>query len=145
MEKKLVIFISDLFKVFCIMYINLFIKNVLQIILGYIFTSDTNIKVYRLYNISETIYDFFYIILLILVYDFLIFVKLFYSLIFLILYIIIRIFGNKLWIHVLYSLSIYIIAITFFDPYNYNIFFILIVMLLAYVNYFLFDKWVKLK
>ena len=51
--------------------------------------------------------------------------------------------GNKLWIHISYSLSIYLLAITYYDPFHYNILFIFITIFLGYVNWWLFKKWIK--
>lgn len=127
------------------MYISITIKNILQIFLGTLFNYSEVAKPYRLINLNkEPTFELKKsMIELIFLYDFILFVLAGYFWVYVILYIIIALRGNKSWVHLLFFSTTYMITVTYFDPFNYNIFFIIIVIILGYVNYLLFDKWVK--
>ena len=134
--------IFNVFKLIEIMYISISLKNILQIFLGYL-SIENDIKIYKIYNIKNTVYSLEYIFQLIIIYDYFIFAIIAYFWVFIILFFLIKKIGNKLWIHISYSLSIYLLAITYYDPFHYNILFILIAIFLGYVNWWLFKKWIK--
>ena len=127
------------------MYVSISLKNLLQILIGTLTNYSEVAQVYRLVNLQketsfENVIRLFYILL---VYDYLIFTVLFYFCIFVILFFLTKKFGNKLWIQISYSLSIYLLAITYYDPFHYNILFILIAIFLGYANWWLFKKWIN--
>ena len=127
------------------MYVSISLKNLLQILIGTLTNYSEVAQVYRLVNLQketsfENVIRLFYILL---VYDYLIFTVLFYFWIFVILFFLTKKFGNKLWIQISYSLSIYLLAITYYDPFHYNILFILIAIFLGYANWWLFKKWIN--
>ncbi len=124
------------------MYISISLKNILQIFLGYL-SIENDIKIYKIYNIKNTVYSLEYIFQLIIIYDYFIFAIIAYFWVFIILFFLTKKIGNKLWIHISYSLSIYLLAITYYDPFHYNILFIFITIFLGYVNWWLFKKWIK--
>lgn len=127
------------------MYIAISLKNLLQVIYGTISNYTEVAQMYRLINLKkETSFDgLIGLLYIVFVYDFIIFVIIFYFLIYLILYTLIAKFGNKLWIQILYVIIIYFVTITYFDPFNYNFFFILISVIIGYCNWWLFEKWIK--
>ena len=147
MGKQLIIFIKNFFILIVIMYISITVKNVLQFALGTSFNYSEVAKPYRLINLNKQ--PNFELkknmIELVFLYDYILFALAAYLWIFLILYIIVTVKGNKLWIQISYTMIIYFIIVTYFDPFHYNIFFILITMLLGFINYFLFKKWIKYK
>ena len=134
--------IFNVFKLIGIMYISISLKNLLQIFLGYL-SIENDIKIYKIYNIKNTVYSLEYIFQLIIIYDYFIFAIIAYFWVFIILFFLTKKIGNKLWIHISYSLSIYLLAITYYDPFHYNILFIFITIFLGYVNWWLFKKWIK--
>ena len=134
--------IFNVFKLIGIMYISISLKNILQIFLGYL-SIENDIKIYKIYNIKNTVYSLEYIFQLIIIYDYFIFAIIAYFWVFIILFFLTKKIGNKLWIHISYSLSIYFLAITYYDPFHYNILFIFITIFLGYVNWWLFKKWIK--
>ena len=134
--------IFNVFKLIGIMYISISLKNILQIFLGYL-SIENDIKIYKIYNIKNTVYSLEYIFQLIIIYDYFIFAIIAYFCVFIILFFLTKKIGNKLWIHISYSLSIYLLAITYYDPFHYNILFIFITIFLGYVNWWLFKKWIK--
>ena len=134
--------IFNVFKLIGIMYISISLKNILQIFLGYL-SIENDIKIYKIYNIKNTVYSLEYIFQLIIIYDYFIFAIIAYFWVFIILFFLTKKIGNKLWIHISYSLSIYLLAITYYDPFHYNILFILIAIFLGYANWWLFKKWIK--
>jgi hypothetical protein len=134
--------IFNVFKLIGIMYISISLKNILQIFLGYL-SIENDIKIYKIYNIKNTVYSLEYIFQLIIIYDYFIFAIIAYFWVFIILFFLTKKIGNKLWIHISYSLSIYLLAITYYDPFHYNILFIFITIFLGYVNWWLFKKWIK--
>lgn len=134
--------IFNVFKLIGIMYISISLKNILQIFLGYL-SIENDIKIYKIYNIKNTVYSLEYIFQLIIIYDYFIFAIIAYFWVFIILFFLTKKIGNKLWIHISYSLSIYLLAITYYDPFHYNILFILIAIFLGYANWWLFKKWIN--
>ena len=134
--------IFNVFKLIGIMYISISLKNILQIFLGHL-SIENDIKIYKIYNIKNTVYSLEYIFQLIIIYDYFIFAIIAYFWVFIILFFLTKKIGNKLWIHISYSLSIYLLAITYYDPFHYNILFIFITIFLGYVNWWLFKKWIK--
>jgi hypothetical protein len=143
MVKQFRIFIINMFKLIGVMYISIFLKNILQLFLGYLFSTDTDIKIYKVYDIKKSSYTLDYVIELMLLYDFFIFVTIAYLWIYLSLYLIITLIGNKLWFHIIYTIVIYLITILFFDHFHPNILFIIITILLGMLNWYLFKRWIK--
>ena len=143
MKNQLLIFLKNVFKLIGIMYISIGLKNILQILFGTLFSSETDIKVYKIYSFVESVYSIDFIIKLILLYDFFIFVVLAYFWIYLLLYFIIAKFNNKLWLHISFTFIVFILIITYFDPFHYNILFYIITVILGYLNWWLFKKWLK--
>ncbi len=129
--------IFNVFKLIGIMYISISLKNILQIFLGYL-SIENDIKIYKIYNIKNTVYSLEYIFQLIIIYDYFIFAIIAYFWVFIILFFLTKKIGN-----ISYSLSIYLLAITYYDPFHYNILFIFITIFLGYVNWWLFKKWIK--
>lgn len=122
------------------MYIFILSKNVLQLIFGYLFTSETDIKFYKIYNIQKSIYSVDTVIILMILYECLIFGYIYFG-IFLILYFFILNYGNKLFIQIVYLIVIY--CLIAFSVDEFNIFYLIIVILLGIVNWLLFKRWVK--
>ncbi len=120
-----------------IMYIFLIVKNILQILFG-LLTSFTNVEVYTIYNIKQSTFS----LAIVIFYDFFAFVIMIYIWAFLLLYLIILEYKNKMWIHMLYSVIIYLLAIFIFNKGEINDFFIIISILLGILNWYLFKKWI---
>ena len=137
--------VFNLLKLIGIMYISISLKNLLQIFFGTIIKFDGVTKPYRLININNrsNLEAKINHLKLIFLYDYILFAFIFYLWIFVILLFLIKKFGNKLWIQISYSLSIYLLAITYYDPFHYNILFILIAIFLGYANWWLFKKWIN--
>ena len=127
------------------MFISISLKNVLQIFLGTLTNYSEVTKPYRLININNRITFDTKIshLKLIFLYDFILFATIAYFWLFLILYLLVKKFGNKLLIHICYTIFVYIIIITYFDPFHYNIIFIFVCIILGYVNWWMFKKWIK--
>ena len=147
MVKQFRIFIINIFKLIGIMYISISLKNILQILLGTIFNTEDDIKIYKLINIrSESSLEGVSLLFqVILGYDFFIFVAIAYLWIYVFLYLVVTLIGNKLWFHIIYTIAIYLITILFFDHFHPNILFILITIVLGFVNWWMFKKWIKFK
>lgn len=137
-------FALNFFKLIGIMFISISLKNALQIFLGTLTNYSEVTKPYRLVNINNRITFDTKIshLKLIFLYDFILFASIAYFWLFLILYLLVKKFGNKLWIHFSYTILIYIFTITYFYPFNYNIIFIFITIILGYANWYLFKKWI---
>lgn len=139
-------FLKNCLKLIGIMYIFILSKNFFQLVFGYIFSSETDIKFYKIYNIQKSAYTIDLIFLLMLLYECFIFVYI-YFFIFLILYFVVLNYGNRLWIHLIYFSSIYVLII--FSVSNikteFNIFCLLIMIILGILNWWMFEKWIKLK
>jgi hypothetical protein len=125
------------------MYIFILFKNILQMLLGYIFSENTDIKFYKIYNISKTVYGLDFILLLVLTYECFLFV-LIYFFIFSILYLITVKYGNALWIHTVYWMGIYTITVLVTGS-EFNIYFYMIMAFSGILNWWLFKKWIQVK
>jgi len=125
------------------MYISISIKNILQLVLGHFFSSDTDIKVYKIYNLEKTVYSLKFVTLQIFVYDFIVFASFAYSLIYLVLYSVVSLIGNKLWFHIGYTVTVYLLTVFYFDHFQINVLFIIIALFLGYSNWWTFKKWIK--
>lgn len=138
-------FILNIIKLIGVMYISITLKNILQIFFGTLTNYSEVAQIYRLVNLQkETSYENVVRLLYILfAYDYLIFGVLFYFWFFIILYFLIKKFGNKLSIHIFYILFIYFTIITYFDPFHYNVLFILTSICLGYANWWMFKKWIN--
>ncbi len=119
------------------MYIFLIVKNILQILFG-LLTSYTDVEPYTIYNIKQSSFS----LAIIIFYDFFAFVIMIYIWAFLLLYLIILEYKNKMWIHMVYSVIIYLLAIFTFNKGEINDFFIFISILLGILNWYLFKKWI---
>ncbi|PIF45736.1 hypothetical protein CLU96_2747 [Chryseobacterium sp. 52] len=122
------------------MYIFILFKNALQLIFGYLFTSATDIKFYKIYNIEESIYPIEFVIILMLLYECLIYGFIYFG-IFLILYFFVLTYGNKLFIHIIYLIVMYCLIVFGVD--EFNIFFLLIMIISGILNWWLFKKWMN--
>ncbi len=127
------------------MYIFILSKILLQLVFGYVFSIETDIKFYKIYNIQKSIYTVDYVLLLAILYECIIFV-IAYFLFFSILYFIVVKYGNKLWIHSIYFSSIYIIIIFTINNRmaDFNIFYLSMMFILGILNWYLFKKWIML-
>lgn len=126
------------------MYFGVLSKNILQLILGYLSNSESDIKLYKLYNLQESNYSYGFLFQLIFIYDFLFLAVIFYLPLYLILYLIITRFGNKVWLQIFYPVAIYLLAIYFLGRSSFNYLFILITILVGLLNWYLFKKWFKI-
>jgi hypothetical protein len=136
--------LNNIPKLIVITYFGILAKNILQSILGYLSNSESDIKLYKLYNLQESNYSYGYLIGLIFVYDFLFLAIIFYLPLNLILYLIIIKFGNKIWLQLFYTLGIYLITIYFFDNGDFNYYFIIIALSMGLLNWYLYRKWIKI-
>ncbi|MFZ4930607.1 hypothetical protein [Chryseobacterium sp. Mn2064] len=123
------------------MYIFIFFKNILQLLFGYLFSENTDIKFYKIYAISKTPYGLDFILLLVLTYECLLF-ALIYFCVFSILYFITVKYGNTLWIHIVYFMSIYSVIVLATHT-EFDIYFSLIMIISGILNWWLFKKWIK--
>lgn len=126
------------------MYISIGLKNILQLLLGTLFNSEHDAKVYKLINLDmrSALNTKLGLIELMLMYDFIVFVFIAYLWIYLILYLVVNLIGNRLWFQLLYPFTVYFITILFIE-FNPNILFILITLVLGFTNWWLFKKWIK--
>lgn len=145
MAKQFKIFIINMFKLIGIMYISISLKNFLQLILGTLLNFEHDAKAYKLLNLGmrSSFESKVGLIQLMLIYDFIIFVLIAYLWIFLLLYVLVVIFGNKLWLHISYAVLVYLITILFFDHFHPNALFVLITIFLGYTNWWMFERWIK--
>ena len=134
-----------MFKLIGIMYISIGLKNILQIIFGTIFNTDHDIKIYKLINLKResSLEGINLLFQVILGYDFFIFVIVAYLWVYLFLYLMVSLIGNKLWLQISYPIIIYLITILFFDHFHPNILFIVITVVLGFSNWWMFKKWIK--
>lgn len=138
-------FFKDGLKLIVIMYIFILSKILLQLVFGYVFSIETDIKFYKIFNIQKSVYTIDYVLFLTILYECIIFV-IAYFLFFLILYFIVVNYGNKLWLHSIYFSSIYVIII-FAINYrmdDFNIFYLSMMFILGVLNWYLFKKWIIL-
>ncbi|VFB02561.1 Uncharacterised protein [Chryseobacterium taihuense] len=136
---------KDGLKLIVIMYIFILSKILLQLVFGYVFSIETDIKFYKIFNIQKSVYTIDYVLFLTILYECIIFV-IAYFLFFLILYFIVVNYGNKLWLHSIYFSSIYVIII-FAINYrmdDFNIFYLSMMFILGVLNWYLFKKWIIL-
>ena len=133
-----------MFKLIGIMYISISLKNILQLVLGHFFSSETDIKVYKIYNLEKTVYTLKFVILQMFLYDFILFATFAYLWIFLVLYLVVSLLGNKLWFQIGYSLIIYLLTVFYFDHLSINFLFIIIALFLGFANWWMFKKWIKM-
>ena len=124
MKNSINLFLKKFLKIITIMYISLIIKNILQFILGYFFSTNSDIKTYKIYNLKKTVYSFDYVLQLIFLYDFIIFGLTFYLIICLTLYKLVTIIGNKIFLHIGFFIFVYLIVIFYIDNSKFNILFI---------------------
>ncbi|RNA62649.1 hypothetical protein D1631_12235 [Chryseobacterium nematophagum] len=145
MKKQISVFIKNIMIVIGIMYISIFLKNILQISIGTLFNYDSEIKVYKPINLREesSIEDIILLSKLILIYDFILFVFIFYFWTYFLLYLIITQLGNKLWFQIGYTTLFYLISVICFDYFHPSILFILITIILGIVNWWMFKIWIK--
>ncbi len=136
--------LNNIPKLIAIMYLNIAIKNILQLIFGYLFNSENDIKLYKMYNLQESSYSYNFLFQLIFIYDFLFLAIMLYSPLYLILYILITKFGNKIWLQISYLISIYLLVIFLFDKSSFSYLFIFITILIGLLNWFSFKKWIKI-
>ncbi len=125
------------------MYIAIIVKNIFQLVFGYLSNSESDIKIYKLYNLQDSNYSCVFLIQLIFIYDFLFLAVSIYLPAYMILFLIIKVYGNKFWIQILYILGIYMLTIYFFDHGNFNILFIITAILIGALNWYLFKRWIK--
>lgn len=137
MGDRIMFHLKNTVKLTGIMYIFLIVKNIFQILFG-LLTSYTEVEPYTIYNIKQSTFSLANIIF----YDFFAFVMMIYLWAFLLLYLIILEYKNKMWIHMLYSVIIYLLAIFTFNKGEINDFFIFISILLGILNWYLFKKWI---
>lgn len=132
---------QNLYKLVGVTYISICLKNLLQIIFATLFITDGDLHFYSLRD--ENIYSLKTIFLYIFLYDFLIF-SLFYIAVFFFLYYIIKIFGNKILIHIAYVVLIYSSAMFIREHGNFHIEYIIIPIILGCANWWMVKKWMQL-
>ena len=145
MIKQLLIFIKNIFKLIGIMYISISLKNLLQISIGTLTNYSEVTKPYRLINLTKrsNFEARLNHLKLIFLYDYLLFALIAYLWLFIILYLLVAKYGNRLGIHICYIILVYLIVVTYFDPFKYNILFMLISLMLGFSNWWLFKKWIR--
>lgn len=136
--------LNNIFKLIVIMYFGILSKNTLQLILGYLSNSESDIKLYKLYNLQESNYSYGFLLRLIFIYDFLFLAIIFYLPLYLILYLFITAFGNKVWLQIFYPVAIYLLVIYFLGISSFNYLFIFITILIGLLNWCLFKKWFRI-
>ena len=137
--------LNNLVKVIFIMYCGIFIKNMLQLIFGYISNSPNDIKLYKLYNLHQSNYSYSFLLQLIFIYDFILLAISVYFPTYIILYFLINNWGNKLWLQLSYIVILYLIINYFFNSGNIDVLFLTIVITIGFFNWFLFKKWINEK
>lgn len=139
--------IQNFFKLIGIMYISISLKNLLQITFGTLTGYSGVTKPYRLINLNDrsNLEAKLIHLKLIFLYDYILFALFFYFWIFAFLLLCIRHYGNRLKIHILYFLIVYLLVITSIDPFHYNFLFILIMLIVGYANWWMFRRWIKFK
>lgn len=131
---------KNLYKLIGITYISICLKNILQILVGTLFNSKGELSFYSLNN--ENVYSFKYILWIIILYDFFL-LLLFYIAIYFLLYYVIKIKGNKLWIQISYIAIIYSFAMFIIEHGNYYIEYTIIPIILGFSNWWMFKKWIS--
>lgn len=134
---------NNLLKLVGIMSIAIIVKNILQLVFGYLSNSESDIKLYKLYNLQDSNYTYVFLIQLVFIYDFFLAVFIYLPL-YLILFLIVKTYGNKFWFQIFYTLCIYLLTVCFFDNGKLNYLFMIITILLGVHNWYLFKKWMKI-
>lgn len=122
----------------------IFIKNMLQIIFGVITNSsnkqyDSLILINPINFTGSTLkFYMFYFIL----YEVIIIGLSCYLVMYIFLFFIIKQFGNKIYIQILFPLVIYNVAIIFFNT-SLDIFYLLIIIILGFMNWKIFKKYIN--
>lgn len=140
-------FTNNLHKIFLITIIFIFIKNILQIFFGVVSNSPSRpFDVLNIINIFKYTKEglMIYIIYFFL-YEIIIFGVTFYIWMFLLLFVLIQKFVNRLSIQILYLLLIYNFAIQIFNDNKVEFYSILTVILLGFSNWWMFKKWIKIE
>lgn len=132
--------VVKLYKLILITYIFICLKNLLQIFYATIFITNGYLNFYSLGE--ENAYSIKTIFFNICFYDFFLLFPLYIS-VFLLLYYIIKIFGNKIGIQVFYILLIYSSIMFAKEHGNFHIEYIIIPVILGYVDWLMFKKWIK--
>jgi hypothetical protein len=137
-------FIKNLPKLFLTTIIFIFVKNILQVFFGVITNSynkeyDSLILINPLnFTGSTPKFYLFYFVL----YELLIIGVSAYLLLYTCLFFIIRRFGNKISVQILYLLLAYYIAILFFNT-QIDFFCVLIAVILGLMNWYIFKKYIQ--
>ncbi len=132
---------QQLYKLIGITYFFICFKTLLQILFATVFITDGYLKFYSLRE--ENVYSFKYILWFTIFYDFFI-LSLFYFAIFLLLYYIVKIFGNKIWIQVFYISFIYSAAMFIKEHSVVHLEYFIIPIILGLSNWWIFKKWLKI-
>lgn len=132
-------------KLIGIMYISITLKNVLQVLLGTLSNYSEVPQVYRLVNLEKEISwsNKLGLLEVLSIYDYILFASFAYSMIYLVLYLISSLIGNKLWFQIAYTVIIYLLTIFYFDHFKVSFLFIIIALFLGYANWWMFKKWIK--
>lgn len=132
---------QNLYKLIGVTYISICLINALQILFATVFITDGYLKFYSLRE--ENAYSLKIILFYILLYEFFI-LFLFYFVIYLVLYYIIKIFGNRIWIPIVYIAVIYSSVMFVKEHGDFHIEYVIIPVLLGVANWWMFKKWLKL-
>jgi len=137
--------IEKLPKIFLMTIGFIVIKNILQIFFGVVSNSPSrpfdNLNIINILNFSND--SFLIYITYFFLYEIIIFGATFYFWMYLLLFVIIKKFGNKISIQILYLLILYCLAIQIFNDNKIEFYSILIVFLLGFSNWMMFKKWMK--
>lgn len=137
--------IDNLPKIFSITLIFITAKSIFQFIFGTLINApihpfdSLNIINGTSYSMDHFISYFYYYLL----YEIIIFGTVFYFWMFVLLFFLIKKFGNKISLQILYLLIIYIFAVQIFNNEKVDIYPVLIVILLGLLNWWMFKKWIK--
>lgn len=123
------------------MYISIVLKNILQILFATIFNFSEPKPIINLNEILS-IEQLFLRFKLIFIYDFILLAFTMYLTAYFLLYLFTKLLGNKLLLHIIYMLSLYIILL-FVNRINLNLYFLIINFILGCSNWWMFQKWIK--
>ncbi len=132
---------QNLYKLIGVTYISICLINALQILFATVFITDGYLEFYSLRE--ENDYSLKIILFYILLYEFFI-IFLFYFAIYLVLYYIIKIFGNRIWIPIVYIAVIYSYVMFVKEHGDFHIEYVIFPILLGVANWWMFKKWLKL-
>ncbi len=132
---------QNLYKLIGVTYLFICLKTLLQILFATIFITEGYLNFYSLRE--QNAYSLKTILFYTFLYDFFI-LFLFYLAVFLLLYYIVKTFGNKIWIQVFYILLIYSSAMFIKEHGDFHIEYIIIPMMLGFANWWMFKKWLKI-